>query len=703
MDDIVSEFIAETTETLDDLGSNLVAWEKTPDDIQLLNQIFRFFHTIKGSAGFLQLDEIGAIAHIAEDILEKVRQGDARADAATVGQIHTYINEIMALVHALKSNVVSETLHNQTATVRVDNSILEQDLANTGAGHSTTAAAENSDRSRSIRVSVTLIDDLLEKISDFSILSNEYSALLHAFPVNPKLRQTFESLSRTASDVRSTASQMRLQRMDRLFAPLPKAVRDLASACGKLVDIRMAGGAVELDRDMLDRLRDPLTHIVRNAIDHGIESPAVREAAGKPRVGTIQLEAFRRGNDIEIVLSEDGAGLNVNAIFKQAQDRGLIPADSGMPDDATIFTLLTTPGFSTRSSVDTLSGRGVGLDVVRSNIEEIGGQFALHSKPGQGVTIHLRIPLSMSVVSCLILRSGDISYHAPTESIRHIWLVDNPMIAVESVAGTHVVRTPDGNYPMVPLQSILTQHIKNEDQSIEEIALQDKVVIIMKTLNGAEFAMLVDDALEYADAVIRPISPLIATSGPYCGVSLRDSGEATLLLDIMELALFACIDADAIKKTANDGIGNPAIEDIAPDSVAVAMALDGTSVAVPFAMVRRVEQYVREKHIIMDDAHWHQTQTSFLPMIQFSDDISDICHHILILGEDADECALPAMRITQAIAHGKIQHQGNSRKYSGIIQIDDVAVPVLNVDQIRATFVCAKPDLPKPDLQRLPA
>ena len=678
MDDIIAEFVAETSENLEDLGSVLIAWEKTPDDIQLLNHIFRFFHTIKGSAGFLQLDEIGRIAHAAEDILDNVRQGDVRVDHQLIGQIHVHIDTIMVQVQAL---LASPGLKGDTVK-------LEKTAYPAADDRISVALAEPEQHGRSIRIAVSLIDTLLENVADFTIITNEFNVLLNATAVSPKLRQSFERVLRMASDVRSAASHMRLQRMDRLFAPLPKAVRDLAHATGKLADISTTGGAVELDRDMLDKLRDPITHIVRNAIDHGIETPELREAAGKPRVGNVHVEAHRRGNDIEISISDDGAGIDIKAVMEQGKNRGLIaPHEAKTIDDSDIVNLLTSPGFSTRNDINTLSGRGVGLDVVRSNIEQIGGHFEIISKAGQGMTVQLRVPLSMSVVSCLILQSGKIQYHAPTEAIRQIWLVDNPKVRIEAVAGTHVLRTPSGNYPLLTLENILTHDRNLSQKPTDIVGLSDKVVIIMQALNGFEFAILVDDALEYADAVIRPISPLISRSGPYCGVSLRDNGDAILLLDVLKLLQNVHLPSEYDVKPVP--MPDPIVEQHnAVDAVTLARDLSGAMIALPFAMVRRVEQFSAAKHVALDGAHWYKSLSQILPMGHVRQNLSSASNHVLILGDNQDECAFPVSCLIDAIAHGHVQQHNNSKKYHGIVEIDGEAVPLLRVDAIVNT--CAQ-------------
>jgi two-component system chemotaxis sensor kinase CheA len=599
----------------------------------------------------------------------------------------------MLLVHALDKDTASPISHAENTEFEEKN------------------AAATDAESRNIRISVALIDRLLEDIADYSIASNDFSSVLKASAVSPKLQQAFATLTRMGNEIRATASQMRLQRMDRLFAPLPKAVRDLANACGKKVRIHTTGGSIELDRDMLHKLRDPITHIVRNAIDHGIEQADVRARSNKPEIGTIAIAAVRRGNDIEISISDDGAGLDTEAIRAKAIAKGLIAQSatgnsSTALDDRTISHIITSPGFSTRGTADAVSGRGVGLDVVRSNIESIGGHFELASTSGQGMSIRLRVPLSMSVASCLIVKVGKTSYYVPTESVQQIWLVGNPMIRISAVAGTHIISFGSQNLPVVAIENMVGNPANQTGVNAVSLGctgpeysdIQDKVVIAMQAPNGAQFAFMVDDALEYTDAVIRPIPPVVANSGPYAGVSLQDNGTAILLLDILELAQFAQaqpIDTISENSQAETDVRvrpNGQMGELSAE-VSVVETLDGKIMAIPFAHVRRVEKYDEKQHIAMDSAHWLKTTSGLLPMVVAAKDNPATCVHMMILGHDdgSDALAWPVLRVVSVIQAGHIQyskhrnakHQG---AFCGVMLLDNVPVPVINFAHMMASY-----------------
>ncbi len=579
MDDIVSEFVEETYETLDELGAELVAWEKAPDDINLLNAIFRFFHTIKGSAGFLQLDAIGASAHAAEDLLELVRRGDRRADADLVNAVHKMIDDIMLQVAALGQGRGTVPRGGEDAAVAATGAV-DMAMAATASAESTQAVIA-SDAQRSMRVSSALLNMLLQSATDLHLAANVFRSRLQASGAGQQLLRSFDAVHRLSMDVRAQASQMRMQRIERLYAPLPKAVRDLASQCGKLVDIRFEGGTIELDRDMLERLRDPLTHVVRNAIDHGIEPPAQRRAAGKAEVGQLTISASRAGNDVVLRIADDGAGLDPERIRKQALSRGLLDEGRGaMMDNAALLRLISTPGFSSRSTADAISGRGVGMDIVRANVEDIGGQLQIENLPGRGLCVIMTVPLSLSVVPCLLLRACGQDFVLPKEHVQQIWLGGNHGIRIEEVLGGRILVSAEGALPVISLGRLFCP----ADPGAERIA--DKVYVSVALPGGQRFAIEADDALEYIEAVIRPLPQMVTQVGPFNGVTLSDLGQPILLLDVAELG-------EQIQPAPETYRAVAPVADEAEDAMrfTIADSAAGERLAVPFSVVARIERF----------------------------------------------------------------------------------------------------------------
>ena len=406
MDELLQEFIAETQETLEALASEVVAWEADPSDRDRLDAIFRFFHTVKGSCGFLNLPRFERLSHAAEDVLSEIRAGNRTADPATVSAVLGIMDRIAELAEAV---AIGAALPDENDDYLIG-ALAQRDE---GAAEEAASAVEAVRQSgvqavpRTIRLPLSLIDQLMNGVSDMVLARNELSRKLRERSSDPELESAFERLSTCVADMRDAISKTRMQRVDRLFTAIPRMVRDLGRELGKRIDLILEGGDVEMDREMVEMVVDPLTHIVRNSIDHGIETPEQRRAAGKPEAGTLRLQARQSGNQIVIEVSDDGRGIDTGRLVEKAVGAGRLSRDvADKMTEADKLDLIFQAGLSTAQAVTAISGRGVGMDVVRANVERIGGVIALHNQPGRGLRIVLRVPLTLTIIPGLIIRSG---------------------------------------------------------------------------------------------------------------------------------------------------------------------------------------------------------------------------------------------------------------------------------------------------------
>ncbi|MGC4249920.1 MAG: chemotaxis protein CheA [Sphingobium sp.] len=588
MDELLQEFISETQESLEALAGEVVAWEADPSDRDRLDAIFRFFHTVKGSCGFLHLPRFERLSHAAEDVLSDIRSGQRRADVATVNAVLGIMDRIAELTHAIAAGapLAQEDDDYLVAALAVQEAGLSQSDLPAVTIHQGACPQGMAGQTapRTIRLPLTLIDQLMNGVSDMVLARNELARQLRDRTGDPALEGAFERLSACVADMRDAISRTRMQRIDRLFAAIPRTVRDLSRDLGKLIDLSLEGGDVEMDREMVEMVVDPLVHIVRNSIDHGIETPERRRSLGKPETGQLRLEARQSGNQIVIEISDDGAGIDTGRLVEKAAAAGrLTPEAAARMSEAEKLDLIFQPGLSTAEAVTAVSGRGVGMDVVRANIERIGGTIELDNHPGQGLRVTLRVPLTLTIIPGLILRAGGLDFAIPKASVVEILHDNNDMLRIGEVGGARIVTIRDLRYSMIELENILDLPILEQPEP--------RAIMVVRSASGLPFALGVSAVENHEELVIRPASPLVMVSGIYAGMTLPDNGRPMLLLDTTGLAR---------KASLPEVTGNPAAAkgDEKPDAAGgVEMvaalrfeALSGERRLLPLSLIDRVEE-----------------------------------------------------------------------------------------------------------------
>ena len=369
MDDLIADFVAECREMLEALGGEIVAWESEPGDRARLDSIFRFVHTVKGNCGFFEFPRLEALSHAAEDALADVRAGRRQPDAQLVSAVLAVIDRIGEMVGAIEAG---EEMPAGDDSALIDALAPGAEMAAVPAAATVADGQTRSSAPRTIRLSVELLDRVMSTVSDMVLARNELARRLRESPTEVAVDGAFERLSAIIADMRDAITRTRMQRIENLFMGLPRMVRDLSAELGKQVLVDIEGGDVELDREMIEMIRDPLTHIIRNAVDHGIEKPADRLKAGKREIGILSVSARQSGNQILIDIHDDGRGIDGNKLVLKALDAGFLEKDEASrlsPRDQ--LALIFEAGLSTAHEVTSISGRGVGMDVVRSNISAV--------------------------------------------------------------------------------------------------------------------------------------------------------------------------------------------------------------------------------------------------------------------------------------------------------------------------------------------
>jgi two-component system chemotaxis sensor kinase CheA len=558
MDDLLAEFIAETREMLESSSGAIIAWEADPADRARLDAIFRFVHTVKGNCGFFDLPRLAALSHAAEDALADCRAGRREPDRALVSAVLAIIDRIAAMVDAIEVGAdlppdddaaLIAALHVSRETSQDRGlegvSAGSQPPLETPAG---TLGAESSEHGpdptaprrsdapgpappaqRTIRLPVELLDRVMSGVSDMVLARNELAHRLRQAGDQPDIDGPFDRLSAILSDVRDAITRMRMQRIETLFAPLPRLVRDLSAELGKQVVIDIDGGDVELDREMIETIRDPLTHIIRNAIDHGIEAPAERLAAGKRASGAITIAARQSGNTITILIGDDGRGLEEDKIAAKAIATGLVSPDERVAmSRERLLGLIFEPGFSTATAVSSISGRGVGLDVVRENLERVGGSIRVTSQPGAGTQFALQIPLTLSIIAGLTVKIGPQRFAIPQAHVEEIVEATAAALELTHMGEAALITFRGKRIPCLMLAELL---------GLERIPTgRELTLVLLRLASGDLFALAVDGIHSHGDLVIKPLAPAVMKSGLYAGSTLLDDGEPVLLLDIAGMA-----------------------------------------------------------------------------------------------------------------------------------------------------------------------
>ncbi|HEY6916516.1 MAG TPA: chemotaxis protein CheA [Allosphingosinicella sp.] len=576
MDDLIDDFIAETRDMLDALGGEIVAWEADPADRERLDAIFRFVHTVKGNCGFFDLPRLEALSHAAEDALAEVRSGKREADRPLVSAVLAIIDRIGEIAQALQTGeaVPSGDDEYLVAALKEPGVVVKREASEEGGGEGRAPV-------RSIRLSVDLLDRMMSGVSDMVLARNELARRLRETEADPVLEAAFDRVSACIAEMREAITRTRMQRIDNLFSGLPRVVRDLSVELGKKVMLEVDGGDVELDREMIEMIRDPLTHIVRNAIDHGIEAAEERVKAGKPPIGTLRVHARQSGNQILIEVTDDGRGIDGDQLVRKALAAGIVsPAKADQMTLDQKVALVFEPGLSTAQAVTAISGRGVGMDVVRANVERIGGIVDLDSRPGQGLRLTMRVPLTLTIIPALTVSAGGQKFAIPRSAIEEIVRVRGDTVRIEGLGGSKIANIRGKRIARLSLASTLGL--------ADDAQLADQTMIVLKPGSAGVYALAVDIVHDHEELVIKPAAPPIMGTGLYAGTTLADDGSPILLLDCTGIAAAAGVTLDwEEEEQAAAPAADQAAEEMPP--ILLFHGLDGRRRAVRLALVERIE------------------------------------------------------------------------------------------------------------------
>jgi two-component system chemotaxis sensor kinase CheA len=569
---------------LEALGGEIVAWEAQPEDRARLDSIFRFVHTVKGNCGFFDFPRLEALSHAAEDALADVRAGRRSADPALVSAVLAIIDRIGEMIGCIEAGEEFPT---------GDDSSLIEALAPGADGPAAPVAAAvaegkagSSSGPRTIRLSVELLDRVMSGVSDMVLARNELARRLRETASDVTVDGAFERLSGIIAEMRDAITRTRMQRIENLFVALPRMVRDLSAELGKQVLVDIDGGDVELDREMIEMIRDPLTHIIRNAVDHGIETPAERIKSGKREIGLLSVSARQSGNQILIDIVDDGRGIDGKKLVDKAIASGTLDKkDAAQLSSREQLALIFEAGLSTAKEVTAISGRGVGMDVVRSNIERIGGIVEVDSTPGQGARMTLRVPLTLTIIPALTVSIGEHHFAIPRSAIEEIVRVNGGSVTLDRIGGSGVATIRGRRVPEISLAEVLGL--------ASDVADEDGSLIVLRPAGGDVYALAVDRIHDHEELVVKPAAPAVMATGLYAGTTLADDGSPILLFDPAGVAEVGGIRLEAQERTARIADTASAVAE-RDNSVLLFHGVDGGRRALRLAVVDRIEEVERK-------------------------------------------------------------------------------------------------------------
>ncbi len=702
MDEIVQEFLAESAEGLDLLERELVELERSGSDPERLAAIFRVLHTLKGNSSVLGFGQVQSIAHAGEDLLGRLREGSVAMTSEMAGGL-------LAVVDALRERVANikrcgdEGGADPAAVVRRLEHLLEptaQSAAAPGPAEQTNAvAASPGERLDAepirVRVDVDLLDHLMDLCGELVLARNQLVRLAGAAQARSGLQTALQRLKAITAQLQDAVMQARLQPIGILWDKFPRLLRDLALQCGKQITVELEGSQTELDRALVETVRDPLTHIVRNAVDHGIEPPEQRLRAGKPAEGKLRLRAWHEGGRICIEVSDDGAGVDFLRVRECAVERGLIAADrAAQMSETEAIQLLFAPGFSTSGQVSNLSGRGVGLDVVKTNIERIGGRIELRSVAGRGTTVELCLPLTVLAMPALLVTSGEQRFAVPHAKLREVVRLESgdALPGVEQVCGAPVFRNHGRLLPLCFLDDVL--RLPRQRRSTLH-------VLVLQGTTGP-FGLVVDDVEDSEDLIAKPISRRLNPSGGFAGAAILSQGEVILIVDaagVAELAGLLPLDNFVAAEGALDA---PADDDDAAESWLLCESAGGTRLAVPLSAVVRLEEVSRGSIERLHRGEVMRYESGLVPLVRTGDlpgrtgDGRDSIP-VVVLAEGERRAALAVERIEDIVDEAIQALGGTDRLLAGPVVIQKRPADLLNVPELFASLERAAGSPPAAD------
>lgn len=692
MDELLNDFLVETNEQIEATGDLLVMFEREPSNTGAITKIFRLIHTIKGTCGFLALSRLEHLTHVTEALISRLRDG-APATPKTVSAILTSIDRVKFILGYLEKTGkepegddaelidVLQLRINALATAATSHaSPIPESPPPTSVQDIITKAPEAADappapqgtsRPETIRVAVGALERIMLLVSELVLTRNQLLELTR-YQEDAVVKAPLQRLSALTSDLQDAVMRARMQPVGRLFTSLPRLMRELSVELKKKLRLVTEGADTELDRQLIEYIRDPLTHLLRNCADHGIEPPEVRLALGKSEEGTIKITATHEAGYITIDVSDDGRGLDLDGIRQKAIARGLVgTAEALQMSDEEICRFIFAPAFSTASVVTSISGRGVGMDVVRDNIEAIGGSVSINTTAGESTRFSLKIPLTLAIAPALIVSVCGHYFALPQHSvIEAVGIDEDSSHELEMVQGSLVIRLRDEVIPVVDLRDVL--ELKDEPSETGSL------VIVMRVSSRA-FGVIVDRVADVQEIVVKPLGASLTHLRVFSGHTILGDGSVVLILDPTGIATQL-----GFERSNDYGTGGTC-ELFEPAETNTRFVLfragPGVPKGLPLSLITRIESVASSAIRQSDGIYVMQHQGQLMPLVPLFSPAEEAqsVNPVLVLGIGGESMGLLVEEILDVVESKiDIQISGESPGVIGTAQIRDEVVEILD-------------------------
>ncbi|HZZ40105.1 MAG TPA: chemotaxis protein CheW [Acidobacteriaceae bacterium] len=777
MDDLTREFLLESQEGLDRMERCLTDLETRPGDAELIAEIFRSVHTIKGTTGFLGFSRLEALSHTGESLLGLLREGELTVSAPIISGLLALLDRLRSILRIIEATgAEGEGSHDDRAMLAQLDVLQQPQAAAVAAEPELTAAAsgplapsrkrrasgrrstppdrrpsqgaplltpsdeagpprdnepprrgpEAAPRSASsatetgslparptkeldsspspdhpaaggtadstLRVDVELLNRMMNLVGELVLTRNQ---ILQATIADAGFSLLGRRLDMVTADLRESVMKARMQPVSYVFSRFPRLVRDLSLSLSKRVRLEMEGQDTELDKSLLEAIRDPLTHSIRNAIDHGIENPEVRVAAGKPAEGVVRLRARHEGSHVIVEVQDDGAGMGIERIRHKAVERGLVPPQRAeQMSEREVLQLIFLPGFSTAAAVTSVSGRGVGMDVVRTNVEKIGGKVEVESQPGKGTVLRLRIPLTLAIIPALIVRSRGQNFALPQSSLTELVHLstgqsDSRMEWLENAA---LYRLRGHLLPLVFLDRLLQQPAREPSAPCD---------IAILNADGRRFGLVIDGLAEPEEIVVKPLAAVLREIGFYAGATILGNGEMALILNPGAIAQHANVGFIAETEKAQADARGTGQRDY------LVVATEGRRAALPLETVVRIERIPLSRIERAGSRPVLRFEGTLLPLddaaacLASSDNNPDAQTTVVVCRDGARQVGMTVSEVLDVAAGGSLSEAGTGAVAGGIALLQDHVTGVVQLSGIPALDTALDTGLASPPEEEL--
>ncbi|MEZ2240297.1 chemotaxis protein CheW [Microcoleus sp.] len=682
IDEDVKEFLIEGYEYLNQIEGDLVALEKNDSDPEVMNRIYRNLHTIKGNSGFLGVEKLEAVAHAGENLLSRLRDRTIVMTPDITSALLETIDAVREQLEALETTgkeslvdrtplmmrlaklqssgeeldasaiapqdsiVIPESVptpqEKQDATVdssSVDSTLFARGkmaiLTNPNIPNEQIPVDTEGERFKiadtAIRVDVGLLDKVMNLVGELVLCRNQILEFVNTQTANHQNGDTLKSVSSrlnlVTSELQQEVMKTRMQPIRTIWNKFPRVVRDTAFSLGKQVHLEMEGEETELDKTLIEAIANPLTHLVRNSLDHGIETSEVRTAKGKPAIGRLFLRAYHESGQVNIEISDDGGGIDPERIKIKAVQNGIISAlEASQMSDREALNLIFLPSFSTAEKVTNLSGRGVGMDVVLKNIEKISGTIDVYSRVGKGTTFKLKVPLTLAIIPTLIITTGGDRYAIPQVNLLELLRLEGEQIKrIEMFHGTPVYRLRGRLLPLVYLNTELNIEPPKLTPKIFQMPLDDGLNIVVVQANDKPFGLVVDAINDTQEIVVKPLGKQLKYLSCFAGATIMGDGKVALILDIHGIAQKTHW-SEAQEKAILADQNNDKKSSEPPQQLLVFQGPDCRRMAIHLSQVSRLEEFPR--HLL--------ERVGKQDMVQYRNQIMPVIYLSAVFGNDDD-------------------------------------------------------------------